>query len=260
MPLRVRNKTNNAAAFFAPLATSTSQFAPPTVGEAGEWLPNDVDIINATQAVATALSGGQSRTLTFRNNATNTGSSLVLAAPDASVRGIIDGTLAAAVSEAQSSSHLGRQLDAGSPPTEASRICIFYNDPTDEDRSWLGFGSPSFNQSVSATPEYFGIDQNRTTTTEAQARVIVPVDCTLETVFCRYGGTVGTDHELAAMVNGVATVIGTLTGNSAGALFTFTPNLALSELDELSFRVVRSAGAATAMVLLGMCAFIPDEP
>lgn len=260
MPLRTWNKTNNASAFFGPHSSNTSQFAPPTEGEAGVWLLNDIDVINATQAVETALGAGNARVLTFRNNATDTGTAVTLAHPDLTVRGLVGGTLLAAAGATPASSNLGRQLDTGSPPTEASRIQFFYRDVTDEQLCWHGFGSPTFNQSISGT-EYLGIDQNRTSTVEANARVIVPAGCTVPSIRCRYTSATGTTYELAMMINGVATVIGSLpSSGGASALIDFSPGVALAALDEIDFRIVRTAGSGTQMVILGEVAFKPDNP
>jgi hypothetical protein len=259
MPIRVRHKQNNASTFLALFHANTSQFGPPTAGEAEGWIPSAVSIINATQAVASALGVGNARVLTFQNGSTASGSAMTLAHPDLSARGLVGATIVASASDSQLNAHIGRQVDTGSPPTENSRIAFFYIDAVDEERSWHGFGSPTFNQSVAATPEYFGIDQNRTTTTEAIARTIVPAPCTMPLVMVRYAGTVGTDHELAIMVNGVATVIGTLTG-VPDEIYTYTPTVVLAALDEISFRVVRSAGSGTAMVLEALVAFVPDSP
>lgn len=260
MPIRVRNKINNADTFFGPHSTDTSQFGPPTAGEATVWLPNTVDVINATQAVLTPMGAGDSRTLTFRNGSTQTGSSLVLAEPNAHVRGLINGTLQAGLTTSQLDGNIGRQVNGGTPPFEDSRIAFFYRDTVDENVVWLSFGNPTGNQTVTGTPEYYGIDQSLTTTVETVARVIVPGNVHLRSLYCRYSGTALTEHTLSAMIDGVATVIGVLVGGAVPALFTFTPNLAIPELSELSFRVVRTTGGGSNMVLLALCAFTLDEP
>lgn len=260
MPLRVRNKSNNASTFFAPHGSNTSQFAAPTAGEAGIWLPTNVDLINGTQAVASALGVGNARTTTFRNNITDTGTPLVLAHPDISMRGLIGGTLVPADDSGFADSNYGRQLDTGTPPFEASRIAFFYRDQTDEQLCWHGFGSPTFNQSVTGTPEFFGIDQNRTTTTEAVARMIAPAPCHIKRVTCRGGNAALTDHRLSIVINGGAPItIGTLTG-AAAWYYDFIVDIALLALDEFSFRVERVAGASATLSLLAVVAFKPDTP
>lgn len=260
MPIRIRNKVNNASLNLATFHSCTSQFVPPTAGEASCWMGHEIQIIEATQAVASALGAGNSRTLEFRHGSTAEGSQLALTHPAINVRGTIGAVLPAGANSGFLESQILRQFDTGTPPSEASRIAWFYVDEESESRSWHGFGSATFNQSITTTPEYMGFEMNRSITTESVARHLICVPGTLGPVVVRYGtGGVGNDFELAVMVNGVATVIGTLTGSAAN-LLVFNVSIPIAAMDEVSFRIVRTLGASATMVIECVVGFTPTSP
>lgn len=256
MSIRAYQKTDTAAEFVMPFGPATSQFAPPTAGEAMAWIFRDMTIYEGTICSALPPGVGVSWTLTFRNNTTNTGTPLVLsgAASDA-IRGPIDAILPAALNAGTSESDISRVAVAGTPAANTARIAYFYLDDDDETRSVQGFGSATFNHGVSATPEYFSIESDRTTTSEPAARAVVPANGAFVAFSGRAGASTGDGvTELAIMINGVATVLGTF---GAVTMFHFETNIPVVEGDEFSFRVRRISGTSTTFAISCAVAFAP---
>ena len=258
MPILIHHKQNNAASFFAPFHPCTSQFGPPTAGEASGWLPVDVEIINAAWAADAAPGLGNSRTLQFQDGAVVVGSTLALSGTNRTALGDIGAELPAATLATIAGSDIAREIEAGAPATENARISYFYQDRDDDRGSWYGMGSATVNQAVS-TAEYISFWMNRTTASESVTRQIMPVAGVFDLFQIRYGGVDGTTHEFAIVINGVETVLGAFSGSTA-ALNDVALEVPIEPLDEVSFRVVRTGGAGTTCTFTIEARFIPDEP
>lgn len=257
MPIRSINKLNNAAVVMNIFGGNTSQFKPPTAGPCSTWLNRDLVIYEATQAVHTALTGAQTRTLRFFDGSTQAGSSLVLSLGQ-TVRGFVNVSLPAETLATIGVSNTSDQINAGTPPTEESRISWFYRD-IDETITWLGVGSATQNQVISGTPEYMGIDMIASTITEANALSIVPAAGTFKLHNGRFISSADGVYEVALMVDGVANVVGGIGPEAVGALFSFPTEVHVSEGSEVTWRFVRISGTGTALTVMMMVAFVPDS-
>lgn len=258
MPVRAMNKLNNAATRFAPWGGGTSQFQPPTAGDASIWMNRNITIIEATQLVHTALDPGDTRTLQFFDGSLQTGSDLILDSTATSVRGTVNASFPAETLATIAVSNIARQINGGTPPTEEARIAWFYLDDDDETLSWFGMGSATQNQGISTTPEFIGVDMTLTTTTESNATFIVPADGTFKLCNGRYVSAAGSTYEIGLSVEGVNNVLGSIPPESGtGALFSFATEVSVSEGDVVSIRIVRTAGTSTALTIYLAIAFVP---
>lgn len=258
MPILVRHKQNNAASFFAPFHPCTSQFGPPTAGEASCWMPVDIEIINASWAADAAPGLGNARTLQFQDGAVVEGSTLALSGANRTAIGDIGAELPAATLATIAGSDIAREIETGTPATVSARIAYFYQDRDDDRGSWYGCGSASVNQVVT-TAEYISFWMNRTTASESVTRQIMPVAGIFDLFQIRYGGIDGTTHDFAIVINGVETALGSFTGTTA-ALNNVALEVPIDPLDEVSFKVVRSGGSGSTCVFTIEARFIPDEP
>lgn len=258
MPIRAVNKLNNANTVMAIFGGAASQFKPPVSGPASCWMNRALTIIEATQAVDTALTGAQTRTLTFYDGSLAVGSALVLSLGQ-SVRGTINASLPAETLATIAVSNVAEQVNAGSPPTEESRIAFFYLDDADNTLTWFGTGSATQNQGISGTPEYIGIDMNLSNATQSNTIAVVPTAGTFKLANGRYIGASDSTYEIALMVGASANVLGSVGPETIGALFSFATEVHVDEGDEITFRLVRTAGTGTNLVIYLAIAFVPDS-
>jgi hypothetical protein len=251
-----------ATIVYSPFGGGQASSGFPTATQAPVWLSRDIKVIEATLASLTPPGTSKTRRVQFSRGGVIQGGNLDLTDGNANVRSVINGTISQPTNPAFGNHEVTYNLtDIGTPAGEVAAIAFLYEDTTVPRMSLYGAGGGATNLGVGATPQFLGFNTQSVASTELSAQHMIPLPSGVVGTFqhIRVRFTNGTDnsYNLEFRKNGVT--VATVAIPHVGGTATFATDdaqaVTVQRGDLVCWRLVRTSGADTAIVLYACIGF-----
>lgn len=243
------------------LAWNSGNAAVGTENNVRTWMPQATNVSEGTANVSTALTSTQRYDIDFQVALVTTGNVLQLtSATDAglSVRSTMSAVLPKFVTDASTASpqrHLVSTLEINGAPNQDQRFGFAYNVPSAEDVSWYAVGDSDSNLILAGmdrfiAPEWSGTGAGGgSTATQSVSQVTWPATGNFKYLLARYISA-ASDFRIDLQVNGANVITLTCPASAAAFASDLTSQAPVTAGQPVSFRYVRTSGAATTVAFI----------